>query len=213
VHHDEHGCADYGSASDSVSELPRSFIGISRFREIPIPASAISGIDHHHKHHHHDAPTRPRHPRLRARAHMLPRADAVPRPHGLACCTCRIGSALHPPSRSVHVVPRSTSGIGQRAPAAVSITQSRTLWVTAGNGSALALQATLSRSPSARCCGAARPTAPVRRARSARVRPLLPHLRGSILPYRHPDWAHPSICTGTGLNPPRLHRGLGPIAT
>jgi hypothetical protein len=106
---------------------------------------------------------------------------------------------------------------------------------TAGYGSTLALQATWSRSRSARCCGAAQPTAPIRRARSAQVRPLLPHLRGSTatsapgtglapatsalglgctLPHRHPDWG--CSCPhlhGDWAHPSRLHRGLGPIAT
>jgi hypothetical protein len=182
---------------------------------IPILASATSEIDptpqappSRHAHARTAlTPTRLQ-PRTHAHAHgdrrlcsllslMLARADAAPRPHGLAC-TCRIGSALHPPNRSVHVVPRSTSGIGQRAPAAGSITQSGTLWVTAGYGSTLALQATWSRSRSARCCGAAQLTAPARSARS-RVRPLLPRLRGSTC----------HIGTGTGLTPPTSAPGLG----
>jgi hypothetical protein len=96
VHHDEHGSADYGSAdygsaNYSVSELPRSSIGISRFRELPIPASAHIGNRPSRKHHHHDAHTRTRHLHLhgtytsaRTCVHrrMLPHADAVPRPHG-----------------------------------------------------------------------------------------------------------------------------------
>ena len=91
MHHVEHDCADYGgadygSASDSVSELARSFIGISRFREIPIPASATSEIDHHHKHRHHDAYTRTgahgTYTYAHLRAHVLARADAFYCLHG-----------------------------------------------------------------------------------------------------------------------------------
>jgi hypothetical protein len=63
----------------------------------------------------------------------------------------------------------------------------------------LALQATWSRSRSARCCGAAQLTAPVRSARSLRVRPLLPRLRGSTC----------HIGTRTGLTPPTCAPGLG----
>ncbi len=76
----DYGSTDYGCASDSVSELPRSFIGISRFRELPIPASAHIG----------NRPSPQAPPSRRAYAHarpcvhmqMLPRADAVPLPHG-----------------------------------------------------------------------------------------------------------------------------------
>ncbi len=201
MHHDGHGCADYGcaeygSASDySVSELPRSFIGISRnpskrpYRESTITTSTTTTTDARML----TLTRTPEHARTRRRRPSPPRlCDST----GAARfrCACRIGSVPYPPHRCVPVASRSTSGIGQRAPATGSITKSRTLWVTAGYGSTLALQATWSRSQSARCCGAAQLTAPMRRARSARVRPLLPRLLGSTC----------HIGTGTGLTPPQL---------
>ena len=139
---------------------------------------------------------------------MLAHADAVPLPHGRAC-TCRIGSVLHLPNRSIPVVPRSTSGFGQRAPAADSITKSRTLLLSggwrldfgvAGDVESIAVGSLLW-SCAADCTGKECTLSGT----AAAATPA-----GLNLPHRHSDWAHPShICTRTGLNLPHRHRDLG----